>query len=118
MRYDHHTINPKYKHIGAWSWNDELLWSKIEVSLDTDECWPWTGAQSPTGGIMGVRKDGHAQMSQARRLVWMSENNQDVTPYRVTLKCKNQSCCNPNHFELKSNNRSKVWDIFGEEIDN
>jgi hypothetical protein len=117
MRRDHYTLKPEYKHIGPWSWNDEILWSKIEVSLDTNECWPWSGAMSPSGAIFGVRKNGHAQMSQARRLVWMSENNEDVTPYRVTLKCKNQACLNFHHFELKANNRNKVWDIFGDEID-
>lgn len=118
MRFDHHKISPKFKHMGVWSWNDELLWSKIEVSLNREECWPWHGARSPTGGIFGVRKNGHPQMTQARRLVWASENNQDVTPYRVTMKCKNQLCCNPNHFELKANNKLRTWDIFGDEIDN
>jgi hypothetical protein len=73
---------------------------------------------SPTGAIFGSRKNGKPQMTQARRLVWMSQNNEDVTPYRVTMKCKNQQCVNPNHFELKSNNRIKKWNIFGEDDDN
>jgi hypothetical protein len=118
MRFDHHTISPKFKHIGVWSWNNDLLWSKIAVSLNPNECWPWQGSMSPTGAIFGVRKSGHPQMTQARRLVWMSENNEDVTPYQVKLKCGNQACCNPSHFELKANNRIKIWNIFGEEIDN
>ena len=58
---------------------------------------------SPSGALMGVYKLGHQQMTQARRLVWMSINKEDVTPYQVTLKCGNQSCCNPEHFEVKKN---------------
>jgi hypothetical protein len=118
MRFDHYTVKPEYKHIGAWSWNDEILWSKIEVSLVPDECWLWQGSMSPSGAIFGVRKNGHPQMSQARRLVWMSQNNEDVTPYRVTMKCGCQQCVNPHHFELKSNNRLKARNVFGEDDDN
>lgn len=100
-----HTENPDYKFMGAWAWNDKILWSKIEVSLDTRECWLWQGAMSPTGALFGARKNGLAQMSQARRFVWMSENNEDSKPYRITLTCHNQQCVNPHHFELKENNR-------------
>lgn len=107
MRHDHYTLKPEYKHIGPWSWNDEILWSKIETSFDTEQCWEYTGASSPTGGLFGARKNGVPQMTQARRLVFMSQTGQDVTPYQVTLKCANQMCCNPNHFELKTNNRLK-----------
>jgi hypothetical protein len=45
------------------------------------------------------------QMTQARRLVYMSETNEDVTPYQVTMKCANQVCVNPHHFELLPTNR-------------
>jgi len=102
---------PGYKEVGAWGWNDLLLWSKIEVSLDTEECWTWTGSMSPSGALLGAfKKDPETgeyrqQMVQARRLLWSSVNNEDVGPYRVTMKCGNQSCCNPEHFLLKPNNR-------------
>jgi hypothetical protein len=125
MRFDHHTLKPEYKHVGVWSWNNDILWSKIEVSLNPDECWLWHGAMSPTGAIFGVRKNGKPQMTQARRLVWMSENNEDVTPHRITMKCRCQSCLNPNHFELKPNLRLKenarkksIWTMFGADNDN
>ena len=102
---------PGYREVGAWAWNDELLWSKIEVSLDTEECWPWHGSMSPTGALLGAFKkdpvtgEFRQQMVQARRLVWSSQTNEDVTPYRVTMKCANQSCCNPNHFKLFPTNK-------------
>jgi hypothetical protein len=115
MRFDHHTISPQYKHVGPWSWNNEILWSKIEVSLVPDECWTWQGAMSPSGAIFGVRKNSQPQMTQVRRLVFMHETNEDVTPYQVTMKCKNQACCNFSHFELKKNNRLKTRNVFGEE---
>jgi len=96
---------PGYRQVGAWSWNDNRLWNKIEVSLDINACWPWQGSMSPSGALQGGWKNDIAQMSQARRFVWMSENNEDVTPYSVTLKCSNQACCNPNHFIIKPTNR-------------
>jgi len=96
---------PGHKEVGVWAWNDERLWSKIEVSLDIEQCWPWSGSMSPTGALLGGWKNGVQQMSQARRFVWMSETGQDVTPYSVTMKCANQACCNPHHFELKPTNR-------------
>jgi len=104
-----HTDNPDYKFIGDWAWNDKILWSKVEVSLDPRDCWPWQGAMSPTGALFGARKNGLAQMTQARRLVWMSQNNEDAMLYRMTMKCNNQECVNPDHFELKENNRRDKW---------
>lgn len=108
-------IKPGFKTQGSWSWNDELLWSKIEVDLDTTKCWNWSGAMSPSGALMGGYKDGIRQMSQARRFVWMSENNESADPYSITLTCKNQYCCNPKHFKLAANNRAKTWSIFGDD---
>jgi hypothetical protein len=112
-----HKKQPGYKRVGIWGWNDERLWSKIEVNLDIEHCWPWQGAMSPSGALMGAWKDDSQQMTQARRLVYMSHTNEDVTPYSVTMKCNNQACCNPNHFELKRNNRAIDWNVFGEEND-
>lgn len=102
-----HHKKPGYKQVGAWGWDNDRLWSKIDQTPDYNGCHNWLGAMSPTGGLMGVYKLGHQQMTQARRLVWMSINNEDVTPYSVTLTCANQACCNPLHFELKKNNRPR-----------
>ena len=111
-----HKTKQGYKEIGSWGWDDHRLWSKIEVNLDINECWPWQGSMSPSGALMGAWKDGQQQMTQARRLVYMSQNNEDVTPYRVTMKCGRQDCCNFHHFELKANNKLRTWDIFGEPL--
>lgn len=114
MRHDHHTINPKYKHVGEWSWNNEILWSKVEVSLDAGECWLWQGAMSPTGALFGGRKNGRPQMSQARRFIWMSEHNEDASPHRFTMTCNNQQCVNPRHFKLERNLKynNVPWTVF------
>jgi len=100
-----YATQPGYKQIGAWAWDDNRLWSKIEVSLNIEECWLWTGSMSPSGALMGAWKDGLGQMTQARRLVYMSQTNEDVTPYQIKMKCGNQQCCNPNHFNLQPTNR-------------
>jgi hypothetical protein len=102
---------PGYREVGHWAWNDELLWSKIQVSLDTEECWPWSGSMSPSGALLGAFKkdpdtgEYRQQMVQARRLLWSSINNEDVGPYQVTMRCQRQDCLNPNHFLLKPSNR-------------
>lgn len=97
---------PGFRELGAWAWDDARLWSKIEVSLNKEVCWLYTGgSMSPSGALMGAWKNGVPQMTQARRLVFMSQTNEDVSPYQVKMKCGRQDCLNPNHFELKPTNR-------------
>ena len=104
-----YTEIPHYKYLGDWAWNDKILWSHVEASLDIRDCWLWHGSMSPTGALFGARKNGYPQMTQARRLVWASHNNQDPSPYSMTLTCHNQQCVSPFHIELKENNRLPFW---------
>lgn len=102
---------PGHKEVGSWAWNDTRLWSKIDKEPDENGCLNWRGAMSPTGALMGAWKKNpqsevcHQQMTQARRLVWSSITNEDVTPYSVTLTCGNQRCCSFNHLVIKPTNR-------------
>jgi len=100
-----HRTKQGFKEVGVWGWNDNSLWSKIEVSLDTNECWLWTGSMSPSGALLGAWKSGSPQMTQARRLVYMSQTNEDISEYQIKMKCRRQDCLNPNHFNLQPNNR-------------
>ena len=100
-----YATQPGYTEQGPWGWDDNRLWAKIDKTPDHNGCHNWQGSMSPSGALLGVYKNGHQQMSQARRLVWMSINKEDVTPYQITLKCANQACCNFSHFEVKKNNR-------------
>jgi len=38
--------NEQNKTIGEWTWNSEILWSKI-VKTDDDSCWAWLGSVGP-----------------------------------------------------------------------
>jgi hypothetical protein len=105
-----HPKRPGYKQIGLWGWDDHRLWSKIKKTDDPNQCYLWQGSMSPTGALMGGWKAGVQQMSQARRFVYMSVTGEDVAPYRVTLTCANQRCCNFSHFEIKENNRKNKYD--------
>ena len=106
-----------YVEYGTWGFNQQRLKNKIRPGATDNDCTEWLGAMSPTGALMGAwKKDANTgeyrqQMTQARRLVWMSENQEDATPYRVTLTCGNQRCCNPRHFELLESNRTdkQLW---------
>jgi len=92
------------KTVGAWSWNDELLWSKI-VKTDDNSCWAWTGSVGPFTNLMGARKNGVAQMTQSRRLLYRSVFNEDCEDIQIRQTCKNRYCMNPSHFDIKPNQR-------------
>ena len=94
-----------YVEYGAWGFNQKRLLSKIVPGLTEDSCTSWSGAASPTGSLMGAYRGGVQQMCQSRRLVWMMENKEDVSPYSVTMTCGNQLCNNSRHFKLKPTNR-------------
>jgi len=97
---------PGHREIGCWAWNDNRLWNKIQKADNDNDCFVWTGSVHPAGALMGAWKNNQQQMTQARRLVWMSVNNEDVSAYRVTMKCGNPLCVNHRHFELKPSNRT------------
>jgi hypothetical protein len=103
MRYDHHKCSPDWRHQGEWSWNQRRLESKIITPTDPDECTEWLGALSPTGALLGARKNSKPQMTQARRLVWMGIAKESLDEVSITLSCHNQACCNPRHFVLAPN---------------
>jgi len=91
---------------GQWSWNDQRLWSKIKI-IDPEHCYIWTGSMSPGGALFGAYKQQRSQMTQARRLVWMSVNNQSADDISINTICNNPSCCNPRHFKIDKNRRQQ-----------
>ena len=105
LRGQNYHLKQGFKQVGQWGFNRDRLWSKIDKTPDQNGCLNWQGAMSPSGALMGAWKNNRQQMTQARRLVWMSINNKDVSEHRVTLSCDNQSCCNPEHFVIKANLR-------------
>jgi len=93
---------------GPWFWNTELFNSKFE-KLNVDECWPWQGATGPHGGLFGVNKLKHPQMTQARRIAYMEQFNTDISDHSVRMKCNNRLCVNPHHGLLEPNSRLGEW---------
>jgi len=102
---------PGFKQQGPWGWNTELMWSKIDRQPDANGCHNAKSAMSPTGALMGAWKNGQQQMTQIRRLVWMTVNDRDVSEYQVKLTCGNQRCCNPEHFVIKPTNKQQHNDL-------
>lgn len=90
----------KMRTIGAWTWNSELVNSKVDKS-DELGCWPWMGAQSPSAPLMGVRKNGIPQMSQAARILYRDWFNEDCEDKEITHSCGNKNCMNHNHWEIR-----------------
>jgi len=100
-----HHLAPGYTRVGPWAWDNNRLLSKINTEPDVNGCLNWQGSMSGTGALMGAWKNGVQQMTQARRLLWMSVNRVDATPYQITMTCANQQCVNIQHFKLKPTNR-------------
>lgn len=96
------------KTVGEWTWNTEVLNRKI-IETDADKCWSWTGSRGPQTNLFGAKKSGKAQMTQARRILYMDKTNIDCSDVRITMKCKNPYCMNFAHFDVKPNQR-KYYD--------
>lgn len=90
---------------GDWTWNGELLASKV-VTGDIDDCWGWTGAQGPHGNLFGAWKLGKQQMTQATRLLYIQDREQDIDGYMIRHACGNKYCTNPRHFAIQEDNRN------------
>jgi len=97
------------KQQGDWEWNSTILWSKI-VKTDDDSCWAWTGAKGTQTNLFGGRKSGQAQMSQARRFLFMDVFEQSCDDLQITHTCGDPWCMNWHHFESKPNQRKYYLD--------
>lgn len=87
---------------GDWSWNSDLLWSKV---IKTNKCWTWSGAHGPYGALFGAYKNNKQQMTQVRRLIWGEIHQCDITNIAVHHTCGNRMCVNPDHMYEKTNLR-------------
>jgi hypothetical protein len=85
------------RHVGVWSWNSQVMWSKIEQG-QPNECWSWTGARGPQSNLFGVKKGTKPQMTQLPRILYRDITGEDCEGMEVTHTCNNRYCCNPNHF--------------------
>ena len=90
--------------VGSWSWNTNTLHRKIRVG-DRDECWEWIGSKNKWGNLYGAYKNGHAQMTQANRIIQMEISGEPVEDISIIMTCKNIHCCNHNHFSFGPNYR-------------
>ena len=89
---------------GTWTWNDELLWSKVGEP-NSRGCRPWLGSQGPHTGLFGAARNGKPQMTQARRLLLMSQNHPDMETSSVRMRCNNDYCVNTEHMFTEPNRR-------------
>ena len=94
---------------GEWEWNSTILWSKIKQT-DDDSCWTWQGSTGPHTNLYGGRKNGFAQMSQARRFLYMDVYNTSADDLQIKHTCGNSYCMNYHHFDVRPNNRKFYQD--------
>jgi hypothetical protein len=97
-------MSDTHKIVGEWSWNSDILWSKI-VKTDDDSCWSWIGSTGPQTNLFGARRQGKPQMTQARRILYRDVYEEDCDDKQIKMKCKNAYCMNWHHFETTPNQR-------------
>ena len=81
---------------GIWSWNQESFDAKVQKGA-ADDCWSWTGALGPFGGLFGAFKNDKNQMTQARRIAYMIATGREIETKSVRNTCGNKFCMNPAH---------------------
>ena len=97
-------MSDTHKTIGEWSWNTDILWSKI-VKTEDDSCWAWIGSVGPQPNLFGARRLGKPQMTQARRVLYRDVYDEDCEDKQIKMRCKNAYCMNWHHFETTPNLR-------------
>ena len=74
----------------------ERFWPKVRKA-GPDDCWIWTGSQTPSGyGQIGRGSRGCGQL-QAHRVSWELANGPIPDGLWVLHKCDNPPCVNPSH---------------------
>lgn len=102
-------MSDTHKSVGEWSWNSDILWSKIVQTEDYD-CWAWLGAVGPQTNLYGAKRNGKPQMTQARRILFRDVTGEDCNDKQITMRCNNPYCMNWHHFETKPNQRKYYKD--------
>lgn len=97
------------KTVGEWTWNSDVLWSKV-VKTGEDDCWAWIGSTGPHTNLFGAKKSGSPRMTQATRILYRDVTGEDCEHLQVKHTCHDPYCVNPKHFELKPNQRKYRMD--------
>lgn len=101
------TAKTRTTQYGQWTWNEELFRSKIGTQ-DEQGCISWLGSTGPHCGLFGAVKNGKPQMTQARRILLMSEGLPDIENKAIRMRCNNTYCMNPMHMFLEENKRKNI----------
>lgn len=76
---------------------EEVFWSKVAITEDHRECWPWIGAKKPKGyGNVRINK----KYLLTHRIAFQLANGPIPSGLIVCHICDNPSCCNPAHLML------------------
>jgi hypothetical protein len=97
------------KSVGEWSWNSDVLWSRI-VKTDDQSCHAWTGSRGPQTNLFGAQRLGQGQMTQARRILYRDVTGEDCDELQIRMNCGNPFCMNFLHIEVKPNQRRYYLD--------
>ena len=83
---------------------DERFWSKVEK---TDGCWLWTASKDKAGyGQFRL----YEKMQKAHRLVYEEIHGSIPDGGRVSQKCGNRACVNPDHLVMYATPEERFWE--------
>ena len=75
---------------------EDRFWSKVQMSTESDDCWPWIGSTTPRGyGKISVA----GRLSYAHRVSFELHVRPIPSGLTIDHLCRNTSCVNPSHLE-------------------
>lgn len=78
----------------------DVFWSRVDMSVGPDACWPYTGKRD-SDGYGQVRYAG--RRPHASRVAYIFTHGAIPGELQVLHRCDNPPCCNPAHLFLGTN---------------
>jgi len=89
--------------------NEKLIGRFMKYTRKTNNCWEWIGVKSWKGyGLFSIYNNGEKTRTNAHRISYMMFKNSIPKDMTVHHKCMNRSCVNPDHLELKTNDKNRL----------
>lgn len=77
---------------------DQLFWSLLHPTLDTNTCWEWPKGRTNQGyGLFQITMPDGRKESRAHRVAYLFAYGAIPQGYEVCHTCNHKPCCRPSH---------------------